>query len=131
MTHTPLMGTVCCGVMSHPPPLPDMQGLSPPPPVMKYVLFLWAGLVGVATGAFIVVLSSSVGSDFIDAHPPCWAIVLYQGCTIHTCIAVAMDDLCWTVLCPLLCAQLPFVTFCYVSMVMILTCGTTFLDIHI
>ena len=105
--------------------------LVPSPPVMKYVLFLWVGLVGVATGAFTVVLSSSVGSDFIDAHPPCWAIVLYQGCTIHTCIAVAMDDLCWTVLCPLLCAQLPFVTFCYVSMVMILTCGTTFLDIHI
>ena len=42
----------------------------PPPPVMKYVLFLWAGLLGVATGAFTVVLSSSVGSDFIDAHPP-------------------------------------------------------------
>ena len=52
--------------------------------------------MGVATGALTVVLSSSVGSDFIDAHPPCWAIVLYQGCTIHTCIAVAMDDLCWT-----------------------------------
>ena len=63
------MGTVCCGVMNHPPPLPDMQGWSPPP-VMKYVLFLWAGLLGVATGAFTVVLSSSVGSDFIDAHPP-------------------------------------------------------------
>ena len=65
--------------------------------------------MGVATGVLTVVLSSSVGSDFIDAHPPCWAIVLYQGCTIHTCIAVALDDLCWTVLCPLLCAQLPFV----------------------
>ena len=26
--------------------------------------------MGVATGALTVVLSSSVGSDFIDAHPP-------------------------------------------------------------
>ena len=57
----------------------------------------------------------------------CFVSRMYHS-HLHCC---RHDDLCWTVLCPLLCAQLPFVTFCYVFMVIILTYGTTFLDIHI